>query len=455
MLIRITHKHLLICLLVCLSLTTYGQRHARARTAKIGSRAAKKTCFPAEITASKTVLCTGETLDLRSNILPSYKYRWFKNGSVIVGETAYLLTVSTPGTYRLEVTNTATAGCVETDEVTIRQSNLNRLSILPLTQSAACEGEPLVAAIEAGTTEPVSGSLTYNWQRNGLSLPGNSPTIVASQPGFYSVFVLDADCEVSAGPVRVFAKPTPQFPVIPAVCAASVDQLTLTATPAGGVFSGIGVQNGQFFPGQAGNGTHTVTYSVTNTAGCQATVNQTVQVINVPQPDLGASQTIIAGMRVTLQGPTDPNLTYTWDPITGLLINGDPAPGDERLNLPRVTAQPNITTTYRLTVSQNGQCPLTSSVDIIVLPGLFFPTAFTPNGDGQNDVWALTGIEAYPSCSVKIYNRWGELIVNQSPYTQPWDGRVDGEAVAPGPYQYVISPAPFLPDRSGTLTVLR
>ncbi|MEZ0540868.1 gliding motility-associated C-terminal domain-containing protein [Fibrella arboris] len=452
--IHINRISFVIGLLALFSSAVYAQRQARSRVPGPVEAEAKKACLPAQITVSKTVLCAGESLDLRSNILPEYRYRWFKDGAVLVGESTYLLTIDMPGMYKLEVTNTALANCVQTTTVVIRQSPLRKLSLLPLTQQVPCEGEPLVAAIDVGSTNPASVSLTYHWQRNGFTLPQTSPTIRADAPGVYSVFVLDGDCEVSAGPLEVFTKPKPDFPVIPAICANSVDRVGLVATPAGGMFSGNGVQNGQFYPKLVGAGQQTVTYSVTNTNGCPALVNQTIDVISVPQPDLGPSQTIIAGTQVVLQGPSGPDLSYTWDPINGLLTEGNSAPSGGRLNLPRVIAQPVATTTYRLTVSQDSQCPLSSSVVITVLPGLFFPSAFTPNGDGQNDTWTLIGIEAFPLCSVRIYNRWGELILHESPYREPWDGRVRGERVAPGPYRYVISPAPFLPERAGTLTVL-
>lgn len=450
---------LLIALLINLLLSFPGPVAAQSRSGrklvKHGLvQLARKACLPAHITVSKTVLCQDESLDLRSNILPSYKYRWFIDGAILVGESTYLLTVDAPGTYKLEVTNTADVNCVQTDEVIIRQSPLKKITLLPLTQGVACQGGSLVAAIDGGTTSPASVSLVYNWQRNGFTLPGTGPTIRADEPGNYTVFVVDADCVVNAGPLPVFDKPTPVFPAIPPVCTGSVEQLALTATPGGGTFGGDNIQNGQFMVKLAGAGQHTVTYSVTNAQGCAAAVDQTIRVIRVPQPDLGPSQTIVAGAQVTLQGPPGPNLTYTWDPIDGLLTGEASDTGGGRLNLPRVVAKPAATTTYHLTVSEDSDCPLSSSVLITVLPGLFFPSAFTPNGDGQNDVWTIIGIDAFPLCSVRLYNRWGELILHESPYSQPWDGRIRGERVAPGPYRYVISPGPSLPDRAGTLMVL-
>ena len=336
----------------------------------------------------------------------------------------------------------------------IGQSSLRNLSILPIKGQVACEGSLLVAAIDAGTANPASSGLTYNWQRNGFTIPGNSPTLRANVPGIYTTFVLDANCAVSSGPVEVFPTPKPVFPAVPPICANATEQVTLNATPANGIFSGKETQNGQFKSKLAGSGQHTLTYSVTSAQGCPAQIDQTIRVIDVTQPDLGPNQTIIAGTRVVLQGPPGPTLSYIWDPINGLLTDPAAPTGSNRLNLPRVVAQPDATTTYRLTVSEDSQCPLSSSMTITVLPGLFFSSAFTPNGDGTNDVWVIRGAEAFPLCSVRIYNRWGELIVDQSPYDQPWDGRVRGERVAPRPHRYVISPAPFLPDRAGTLMVL-
>ncbi|HEY1047749.1 MAG TPA: PKD domain-containing protein [Bacteroidia bacterium] len=60
------------------------------------------------------------------------------------------------------------------------------------------------------------------------------------------------------------------------------------------------------------------------------------------------------------------------------------------------------------------------------------PTAFTPNGDGKNDVYAPGGI-GIDEYEMSIYNRWGELIYQSEPGV-PWDGKYAGDYVMDGVY---------------------
>lgn len=68
----------------------------------------------------------------------------------------------------------------------------------------------------------------------------------------------------------------------------------------------------------------------------------------------------------------------------------------------------------------------------------FIPNGISPNSDGLNDVWILNGIENFPGCSVKIVNRWGQLIFESTGYTQPWDGIYQGSRLPSGDYYYTI-----------------
>lgn len=69
-----------------------------------------------------------------------------------------------------------------------------------------------------------------------------------------------------------------------------------------------------------------------------------------------------------------------------------------------------------------------------------FPTVFTPNGDGINDVLSLEGLP--PGSQIEIYNRWGDVVFKAYPYTEPWDGNKNGHPCPEGVYHYIVQ----LPD---------
>lgn len=70
---------------------------------------------------------------------------------------------------------------------------------------------------------------------------------------------------------------------------------------------------------------------------------------------------------------------------------------------------------------------------------LFFPNAFTPNGDGRNDVARMVGdIPGISKYSIYIFNRWGNEVFHNEDVTQGWDGMHNGEKAAPDMYKYII-----------------
>lgn len=104
---------------------------------------------------------------------------------------------------------------------------------------------------------------------------------------------------------------------------------------------------------------------------------------------------------------------------------------------------------YVVTGTNEFGCADTDSVFISLLndPDCFFiPTLVTPDGDNLNDFWVITGIENFPNAEVTIFNRWGNMVFNASPYNNDWAGEVnkgvnvgDGSGTLPtGTYFYVI-----------------
>lgn len=56
------------------------------------------------------------------------------------------------------------------------------------------------------------------------------------------------------------------------------------------------------------------------------------------------------------------------------------------------------------------------------LGDLVFSDFFSPNDDGHNDTYIILNVENYSNNSLKVFNRWGEVVYYASPYLNDWDG---------------------------------
>ena len=82
---------------------------------------------------------------------------------------------------------------------------------------------------------------------------------------------------------------------------------------------------------------------------------------------------------------------------------------------------------------------------VIETLGLVITTIFTPNDDGVNEYWVVHGLQNFPNNTVKIYNRWGNLVFEKSYYNGDWNGYSNGrmvlnpgERLPIGTYFYII-----------------
>ena len=70
---------------------------------------------------------------------------------------------------------------------------------------------------------------------------------------------------------------------------------------------------------------------------------------------------------------------------------------------------------------------------------LKIPDAFSPNGDGVNDIFRIVNPDFFDKIVMKIYNRWGELIHTSKGFNHGWDGTYRNNKQAIDVYMYVIS----------------
>ncbi|TRZ69755.1 MAG: hypothetical protein D4R97_09460, partial [Bacteroidetes bacterium] len=97
------------------------------------------------------------------------------------------------------------------------------------------------------------------------------------------------------------------------------------------------------------------------------------------------------------------------------------------------------TFTIKEVVGNDAGCSDSSFAHVMIRPeySLYIPNAFTPDGDGLNDVFRITykGVE---NSSLRIFNRFGEEIFSTDDPISGWDGRFKGQLCPDGAYVYKI-----------------
>ncbi len=98
------------------------------------------------------------------------------------------------------------------------------------------------------------------------------------------------------------------------------------------------------------------------------------------------------------------------------------------------------TYTAVLTVSDNGNCPITIPfvIEVIGESSILIPNVFTPNGDGSNDVFTVVGTNL-TDVNCVIFNRWGQKLYEWDRVKGYWDGRtLAGKEVPDGTYFFIV-----------------
>ena len=113
---------------------------------------------------------------------------------------------------------------------------------------------------------------------------------------------------------------------------------------------------------------------------------------------------------------------------------------------------------YRVTAYKSGQNTITSTsnyAEVIPPLSIFIPDAFTPNGDGINDTFGVKG-EGIKDFTIRIFNRWGEVVFESHNPKQQWDGTYKGHPAQSDTYVYQLFAAGTGSDaRTGSVTLIR
>lgn len=173
----------------------------------------------------------------------------------------------------------------------------------------------------------------------------------------------------------------------------------------------------------------------------------TVQATPMATINIGESTTL----SYTLSGNAG-NYESVWSPPSTLSCANCVSP----------VSTPNVTTHYQIEVRNDVGCIATDTVTILVIPdySIFVPNAFTPNNDGNNDVFRLFGnIKTIAYLDIQIFNRIGEKVFESQDHNFGWDGTYKGVLQNPSVFIWQMKLA-FLDGhreelRKGSVTLMR
>ena len=321
-----------------------------------------------------------------------------------------------PGIHRVAYSLTA-GSCTYSDTVTITVSAPLRIT-RPALPALTCARDTTITL-----SATVAGGI---WSGMGITNPqtGTFGTSAAG-PGRHVITYTASGVNFCAtqDTFSVVVRPVAVRVLTPPVTLCRLDSaITLSATPAGGVWRGRGITNakqGRFLPPSPGR--FVLRYEL-GTGACHAADSVAVIVNLVPMPTITPTGTVMLRC-----GQSSSMLSYPASPAVGtrLVWQYAATAGATWQTLSssngQLTYQPTQAGLYRLQLIQ-GICAAFSAVTEIQIEPVQpvqVPNIFTPNGDGINETFELT--LQYPrTFRLQVFNRWGSEVFSTSTYGQFW-----------------------------------
>ncbi len=358
-----------------------------------------------------------------ANVAPTggtapYTYNWSN------GDTTTVLDSLSAGQYAVTVTDAN--GCVADTSLTVSNPT-DYMTVSATATDVLCVGENT----GTGTITATGGGLRFIYYWNTGSNSSREDTLAA---GTYSVTVVDAYGCTDSVTFTIGAPDSLQLG------AASIEP-ACTELNNGAVLPAVAGGSGNYTYQWSDSSTRSTltnaaggSYSltVTDANGCTIEDSYTIPADSLTISLGAAPDTLLElGQLVTLTAAG--NITaISWSPSGAL--------DDSTQSI--VVATPGAgRNVFTATATSASGCTATDSISILVENevNVFIPNAFTPNGDGINDIFNLETSGVIELVRLRIFDRWGELIFRGEDGGPGWDGTHNGKEVPPGLYVYDIS----------------
>lgn len=365
-----------------------------------------------------------------SGDLSNWTYSWMADGNVIGNNQN--LTTSFTQTTDLTLNAFDMCGVQGSDDVTIEIDNPQIFIDLGEDINTSCISTTNLSANYTGG----SGGVTYQWMLNG-NPDGNlqNYSIQTFETAQVQVSVQDVCGQSASDDVMIIIPNIPlEITMAPEQHICPGDSVSIWSLATGGE-GGFGYQwnNGSHLSSFADYPELSTTYSVVATDICGKTISGEINVGVHP---------IVANFTTTKLSDNDYIFECTTAPREEIAaVEWDF--GDDSYDNELTTAHTFDgldTYTVTLHVTNFLGCTDKGSVEIMPAPIIYIPSAFTPNGDGLNDVWKVEG-RAIREFDIKIFNRWGVEVYSSTDPEDVWLGDHQGSGeyyVQNSEYNYIV-----------------
>jgi len=370
----------------------------------------------ADIIAEDTICKSIETAVIATNLINVNGLEWFfPNGVTIENDTA-IYSYDTIGIVHpillLTVDDAQTCDKYFQDSIYINELIAN----ISTNENEFIGCEPFGVFFKSESNNAIS----WNWDFNtGETSDSEDSFYSFTEPGIYNVMLIISDelgC-IDTASAEITVHPLPELTISPdtLICSSGNAFLSVNGAELYNWFPNYALDN-NLISNPIAKPDLTTSYSVEaiDTNNCYNYASITVKVQEEPIVNI-SDTTIIIGETVILDATSDDIAYYNWSSFYTITCPECSA----------IEVKPLENTTFNLTYSDTSNCFTKNHsiiIDVLEAYTLDLPAAFTPNGDGVNDIVYIRGWGIKELLDFKVFNRFGEIVYKSNDINIGWDG---------------------------------
>lgn len=403
---------------------------------------------PITLAFTDTLICVPDAVQLQASGTGTFSWTPLTN---ITNPNTPTPTVNptTTTTYTVQLND---QGCTNTANVQVRVVTFVTLNEMP---------DTLICQTDHAQLHVQSDGLRYQWTpAASLNDPTlQNPIAISGNTELYTVTASIGSC-TAVRDIQVTASPYPVANAGPDTTICYNEPAFLHATHNGDSFTwkplssllNANTLNPTAYPADTTAYIFSSFYNDPNV--CPKAGNDTVIVNVLPKIHAYAGRDTLVVVGQPVQLNAEGGISYVWTPSTGL--------NNPNIQNPIGTYGAEIDSVrYFVRVYNEAGCYDSTTVKVTVFkttPYVFVPTAFTPNGDGLNDVIRPIAVGVERILYFRIFNRWGQMVFSTTTNGHGWDGRIGGTPQGSNVFVWMVSAIDYVGKPiflKGTVTLIR